>query len=198
MSFENPSEPVKDSLDEKPSSLPEITHSEEPSNTPEIKHADHHVRDPKIVDDRMLNYIETHGKEAGIEGTRDRLMAILEIIDGDEKAIKLIDETLKSIFQYVERIYRMEISMQMNRFRLEGEDYRQATQALDQARTRAHDALISNLTACNRYLFQNFEDEIPTGGICNIDPAVLQAGGRKAIGDWAIELEYEIINNRRA
>lgn len=152
---------------------------------------------PTVEDERMKTYIETQGREVtSVHDSKARILEIMQTVHENPDALKLINETLNSVFRYVEAIYTAEVTMQIAKYRMEGEEYRQTCEQLDRRRSQAHEALISTLTACNRYLFENFEGNIPVGGICTADPTSLQTNKRLAIADWAIELEYEILQGR--
>lgn len=159
--------------------------------------ATHSIPEPDINDPRMEAYIAEQNKETTAHDSIQRLSGILETVHTDENALKLIHETMKSIFRYVEAIYNAEVTMQIEKYRLEGNEYQDTCERLDRRRSQAHDALIASLTACNRYLFQTYGEEIPVGGICTADPVALQANQRLAVADWAIELEYEILQGRK-
>lgn len=151
---------------------------------------------PHVESEDMEKYIAERGAESGLKETKERVFEVLDIVHEDADAIRLIDGVLQSVFQYVETIYNMEVSMRMAKYRLEGDAYREFVENLDTRRKQSHDALLSSIASCNRYLFEHYEGKVPEGGICKVDPSTVQMNQRRAIGDWAIELESEILQQR--
>ncbi|MEK9173831.1 MAG: DUF3232 domain-containing protein [Patescibacteria group bacterium] len=151
---------------------------------------------PELQDDLIEDYIHEHGIEVGFEGSRNRVIEILKIVREDEVATEMINETLKSIFRYVESIYILETQARILEFRFEGDEYKERVSGHDSRRRRAHDALIANLISCTRYLNEHFFSAQPSTGIYNGDPQHLIEQNRLAIADWAIELEHEILLGR--
>jgi hypothetical protein len=151
---------------------------------------------PGINDERIIDYIHEHSHEVGFEGAKQHIIEILKVVQKDEGAVELINETLLSIFSYIESIYKMEVQTKMLSLRWEGSELADKIKRHDERRRRAHDALISNLTATTRYLNENFADRVPKTGIYNGDALHLINQNRVAIADWAIELEHEILLGR--
>ena len=63
-------------------------------------------------------------------GTRDDLL-------------RMIESNMNLLLDYVCAVFNMETQLPIFRFRLDGEDYRDAVMELDQRRRRAHNAAIS-------------------------------------------------------
>ena len=152
---------------------------------------------PELQDGLIEDYIHAHGTEVGLEGSRNRVIEILKIVREDETATEMINETLKSIFRYVESIYTAETQARILEFRFSGDEYKERVSAHDSRRRRAHDALIANLISCTRYLNEHFFSDQPSTGIYNGNPQHLTEQNRLAIADWAIELEHEILLSRK-
>lgn len=151
---------------------------------------------PELKDAGIETYVHENRVEVGHEGAKDKVLEILRIVQDDEKAVEMINETLESIFRYVETIYNMEVNVKMLAFRWEGDDLKEKIERHDKSRRRAHDALISNLNSTTRYLNENFSGQVPETGIYTGDPSHLLTQNRIAIGDWAVELEHEILIGR--
>lgn len=151
---------------------------------------------PDLKDTGIETYVHENRVEMGFEGAKDRVLEVLKIVKEDEKAVEMINETLASIFRYVETIYTMEVNVKMLAFRWEGDDLAERIERHDKTRRRAHDALIATLNSTTRYLNENFAGQIPQTGIYTGDPTHLLTQNRAAIGDWAIELEHEILLGR--
>ena len=148
---------------------------------------------PRLEDEQIENYIHEHNTEAMFLGAREHIIEILQTVKDDERAVELINETLQSIFRYVESIYKMEVQTKLLSLRWEGQELRDKIQNHDERRRRAHDALIANLVSCTRYLNEHFFSKNPGTGIYNRDRQHLIDQNRIAIGDWAIEVEHEIL-----
>ncbi len=151
---------------------------------------------PARHDGEISKYVHENNFESLFGGAKEQLISVLEIVKHDEKAVELIHQTLVSIFRYVETIYTMETRTKILGFRLDGDDFKEQVSRLDSNRKRAHDALIGNLLATTRYLNENFEGQVPETGIYNGDRLHLIQQVRHAIGDWAIEVEHEILLDR--
>ncbi len=151
---------------------------------------------PERHDGEIANYVHEHNFEVLFGGAKDQLISVLETVKGDPKAVELIHETLSSIFRYVETIYTMETRTKILGFRLEGDAFKEQVSRLDSSRKKAHDVLIGNLNATTRYLNENFQGQVPETGIYNGDKLHLVNQVRHAIGDWAIEVEHEILLDR--
>lgn len=148
---------------------------------------------PDRHDGEIEQYVHENNFESIFGGAKEQLISVLEIVKGDEQAVELIHETLKSIFRYIETIYNMETQLKILGFRLEGDDYKDRMTRYDASRKRAHDSLISNLLATTRYLNEHYSGKMPETGIYNGDKADLIKQARHRIGDWAIEVEHEIL-----
>jgi hypothetical protein len=128
---------------------------------------------------------------------KERIQNVLGIVSTDNNAMDLIQETLTKGVKYVEAVYNMETQLSIYRFRMEGEEYRSVAERLDSLRKIAHDAFIDSIMICNRYLFRNFGELIPAGGIYSDDPMHLSNNDRMAIGDWAFGLVKDYFIERR-
>ncbi len=148
---------------------------------------------PERHDGEIEKYVHDNNFESIFGGAKEQLISVLETVKDDEKAVEFIHQTLKSIFRYIETIYTMETQMKLLGFRLEGDDYKERVSKYDSSRRRAHDALISNLLATTRYLNENYAGKIPETGIYNGNRVDLIQKNRHSIGDWAIEVEHEIL-----
>ncbi len=80
--------------------------------------------------------------------------------------------------------HTMETFMQLNRFRLEAEEFQERTQNHDQRRRLAHNALIDQLHIVNRNLFsdENLQGEVPIGGIFSLNPDSIKE--RTMVAHW--------------
>lgn len=67
-----------------------------------------------------------------------------------ETAKKLVTDFLNNCNDYVTAVYNMETSIQVARFRLDDEEYRETIMRLDKTRKTCHDCLISSINIVNR------------------------------------------------
>lgn len=125
----------------------------------------------------------------------ERLQEVKEIVEGDATGERLIERTLEKASEYIGRVSSMERHLTLAKFRgIEGEILRDLTTRLDRSRRLAHDALISELFTANRYLFRNYADDMPVGGLFTLSPEAIH--DRIAVGDWAGHLVGAIVANR--
>ena len=151
---------------------------------------------PELQSAEMERYVHEHGAEVGFEGAKEKVIEIIKIVQEDEKALKLINETLESVFRYVEAVYNLELNAKLLARRWEGREYAEKVERHDGRRRKAHDSLIASLIATTRYLNTHFSGKVPETGIYTGDAIHLVEQNRVAIADWAIELEHEILLGR--
>lgn len=131
----------------------------------------------------------------GVTAAMERLEKVIRLAGEDEVAMSLLDKLLDSAERYFGTVVKMEARLKMARFRMDGDELRELVQTLDRNRHLAHEALLSNLHILNRYLFKEFGEEMPIGGIFSKDPEAIR--DRAAVGDWAGELLYALYANRK-
>ncbi len=151
---------------------------------------------PELQSDDMERYVHEHGAEVGFDGAKEKVIEVIKIVQEDEKALKLINETLESVFRYVEAVYNLELNTKLLARRWEGREYAEKVERHDGRRRKAHDSLIASLISTTRYLNTNFSGQVPETGIYTGDALHLIEQNRLAIADWAIELEHEILLGR--
>lgn len=81
---------------------------------------------------------------------KERFVNLVKAANGDEDTLTLIEDQMNNLASYVDSVYAMEVQIQTLRFRLEGEDYREAVSALDKRRRSAHEAAIAGCSILNR------------------------------------------------
>lgn len=128
-------------------------------------------------------------------GALERVELIKKVIASDGRAMQLVGDVIRCANSYIQSVNTMERSMKSAQFRMETDQYQRLVMQLDQRRRILHDALLSQLNITNRYLFKNFKEEIPVGGLFSHDPS--QYHDRAAIGDWAFELINEIASREK-
>jgi hypothetical protein len=134
-----------------------------------------------------------NGKE--VAAAMDRLEKVIRLAGDDELAMSLLEKLLDSAERYFGTVVKMEVRLKMAKFRLDGDEYRALVQTLDHNRHLAHEALLANLYTLNRYLFKEFGQDMPIGGIFSKDPEAIK--DRAAVGDWAGDLLYALYANRK-
>ncbi|GEM_PF-1477278 len=118
----------------------------------------------------------------------DRIREIKDKVTSDPQALKLIENVLVKATDYIRQIERTERILAIHQGSY---DFQDKFANADKLRTIKHNALISDLTIANRYLFKEYgTDEIPEGGLF-VGP-VEQFHQREVIGDWAVELVTEM------
>jgi len=65
-------------------------------------------------------------------------------------ALVNFERTLNSMADYVAAVSRMESGLQIARFRMDGDEYRDYIQDLDRGRRSAHDAMLGRISSVNR------------------------------------------------
>lgn len=121
---------------------------------------------------------------------REICNAINEKFDDNIKmrntALQSIESTINSMADYMSSVISMESALQIAKFRMEGEDYRDYIQTLDRRRTSAHNAMIARVSSANR--------------ICDMVGCKKFFGGdiddRYAVADFAGDVVKEFFDNR--
>ncbi len=122
---------------------------------------------------------------------KSRILNIIKILMNDATGINLIADVLNKTLNYVNAVNILEHYVML------GGDDQDEIHRLDQRRTLAHNALIDSVNICNRYLFKNYKDAVPPGGVYSDDPLHLSPENRRAIGNWAGKLVSDVFENRR-
>lgn len=144
---------------------------------------------------KPTNFIAEHYKTK-VEGNElKRFEEIIDLVDGDEVALRLLEGLLEKAERYFSSVVKMESRLKMERFRLDPDQLRELTENLDQNRHMAHNALLSDLHILNRYLFKEFGKQVPVGGIFSESPEAIR--DRAAVGDWAGRLLYALYDSRK-
>lgn len=71
-------------------------------------------------------------------------------VDDVQMELELIEEAGKDCSEYVKKVVDMEHAVNVARFRLEGQDYRDYITELDKARRAVHNVVISDIKVLNR------------------------------------------------
>lgn len=86
---------------------------------------------------------------------KERYNRLVEAISDDVYVMDFVEDQMQSFVTYVKVVYEMSISLQMLRFRLEGDDYREAVARLDRKRRDAHESAIASCDILKRLAEQN-------------------------------------------
>ena len=132
--------------------------------------------------------------QAGKNEVMSRYEAVVRVVSEDPVAAKLCDQLLEDAERYFGAVVRLEHRLAGARFRIDGAELRELTEALDRSRHHAHNALISSLHAFNRYVVKEYAGQIPEGGIFPNPDAIHD---RVAVADWAGDLLCSLYRNRR-
>ena len=81
---------------------------------------------------------------------KTNFITLVNSYNDDEDALDLIETNMNNLNGYVSAVYAMEVQIQTLRFRLEGEDFREAVTNLDKRRRNAHETAIAACSILNR------------------------------------------------
>ncbi|MEW5897062.1 MAG: DUF3232 domain-containing protein [Nanoarchaeota archaeon] len=144
-------------------------------------------RNPRVLDDRLHS---ESCKEA-----YNRFMQLRDFLERqtDNKGLDLLTELVDKAAGYVESI----VCASLFRTYLEVERMIHELKERDQRRRIAHEALIAQLHATNRYLFQTYGigKDIPAGGVFSLTPEAIK--NRTQVGDWAGYLVLGLYERRK-
>ena len=128
--------------------------------------------------------------EKGVRDAQKRYQEISDIVEGDETGEKFVSGLVRSVNRYVGSVSEMQAFFRSNSSDsrsqgngYEAEKYQERVKELDNLRRSSHEGLISRLHMVNRYLFNQYPEETPRGGIYSLSPNSIT--DRKAIGEWA-------------
>ncbi len=122
--------------------------------------------------------------EKKINKARQRRSEIEEILAGDENGLRLLKSLTFSAFDYVDTTVNFEAyRRKLNDCERFIDDSTETMINLDRDKRNAHEAVISKLNSFNRYLFNNYGDKAPIGGIYSLEPPE-SIRDRHCVGDW--------------
>lgn len=113
-------------------------------------------------------------------------IALVNAYSKDEDALELIETNMNNLNNYVSAVYAMEVQIQTLRFRLEGDEYREAVTNLDRRRRSAHEAAIAACSILNRL-----------AGLEGVEP--LYSGNledRNEVAEFCIAIVDELFHGR--
>lgn len=119
----------------------------------------------------------------------ERYQQIVDLLNSnnDKKGLKYVQDLVNKCREYVTVVANAERIGKLQRFRSQtSEEEREEYKRLDQLRRIIHNALIAQLKLVNRYIFRDYKEQIPIGGIYSLDPSTIE--NRTAVGDWAYYL----------
>jgi len=119
---------------------------------------------------------------------------VMVLVKNEPTACRLIRNLISCAQQYVAAVNLLEAELLLGDAEAAG--YTGEIEALDQKRTLAHNGLIDAINICNRHLRSLLGDDMPPGGIYP-EPSHISRGNRRAIGDWAGRLVFELFTARR-
>ncbi|MGB9803119.1 DUF3232 domain-containing protein [Desulfofundulus sp.] len=131
------------------------------------------------------------GSAASKNSTKTKVMTLIEAINKSDGKFKnddllAVQEFIDDCGRYIERVTAMEAALQVARFRLEPEDYRQLIVDLDRGRKLAHDALIASVRLVNRLC-----------GVYGVPKIYDGPDERIPIAEFAMEVTSEFFKERR-
>ena len=144
------------------------------------------------IQEREVVYMKKQKVETD-KSVWNRYTEMLKIIGDDDIALNLLTNLINAACRYISVVCANEHAIKMQKYRLEGDDYRKFIESLDINRKSAHEALISALHSFNRYCIKEFEDT-PVGGIYTFDPLTIR--NRVAVADWAMTFILSLFEHR--
>ncbi len=85
-----------------------------------------------------------------MESVKSTLSELLEAVKNDEDMFDLVQRCSLNCSEYILSVDQMAHAIEVARFRLDGEEYRETVTRLDRARRCAHDALMSSVNVVIR------------------------------------------------
>lgn len=82
--------------------------------------------------------------------TPEKFLALVGAYKGDDLMLESLEDYMSTLAEYVTRVYAMETQMPILRFRLDGDDFRNAVMDLDKRRRAAHEGAIASISVMNR------------------------------------------------
>lgn len=88
---------------------------------------------------------------------REKINEIIKVISEteDSECLDMMEELIESASDYVRRVNVLEIGVMVGKYNKEGNEYREYVGKLDKQRSKAHNALISNVKIINRLCRNN-------------------------------------------
>lgn len=117
---------------------------------------------------------------------KTNFIALVNAYSKDEDALELIETIMSNLNNYVSAVYAMEVQIQTLRFRLEGDEYREAVTNMDRRRRIAHEAAIAACSMLNRL-----------AGLEGVEP--LYSGNledRNEVAEFCIAIVDELFHGR--
>lgn len=135
---------------------------------------------------KLENFVNSQDEKES-EKAYDRFMGVKSLLEDrkDKKGLYLLEELIKYAGDYVKIVTKLE-SIDAGQY--QNREDKEKIRAIDLRKKIKHDALISQLTIVNRYLFNNYspEEEIPFGGVYSLPVETLSPKlNRFAVGNWA-------------
>jgi hypothetical protein len=128
-----------------------------------------------------------------IDNSIKRYKEITDIIQGDDDAVGLLNDIVRSAEKYVSHVINTEVALKMiwanyndceNIKVFDRQEYKEKMENFDSTRRIYHNTLMDNINIFNRYLSKKYEKKTPVGGIYSLSPETLK--NRDAVGDWAL------------
>jgi hypothetical protein len=126
-----------------------------------------------------------------------RIQMILHTVEGDTLAVLLIKNVINRCKDFIPDLEAAEETREAEHRRFhESEESRKLTECAGSLARLSYDTLIDSIKAVNHYLFRNFGNFIPQGGIYSEDPGHLTDSSRRSeIGRWAREVALAFPSN---
>ncbi|HPJ87024.1 MAG TPA: DUF3232 domain-containing protein [Candidatus Pacearchaeota archaeon] len=132
-----------------------------------------------------------------IRKAMERRTQIEKILENDENGLRLLKGLTFSAWDYVNATvnFRAYIS-KLRDFDRCMDDLTETMVAMDLNKRTAHEALLSRLNSFNRYLFKEYPDSAPLGGIYSLEPPE-SIKDRHSVSEWAGHYVFGIENGSK-
>ena len=117
---------------------------------------------------------------------KEKYINLINAWGDDEEAVDLIQTTVLAFPGYVAAVYEMETKLPYLSHHVKGEEYKERYSALDQERSRRHEAAISGVKTLNRL-----------AGLVGVEPLFTgDPGDRLQVAAFCIAMVDEIFHKR--
>ena len=117
---------------------------------------------------------------------KETFLALVNAYANSTPALQVIQRSMNALGEYVNSVYSMEYKMEILRFRLEPEDFRDAVMEMDRARRNAHEAAIDACRILNRICEQAGIENFYTGNLAE----------RLEVADFCLEVVSALFEDR--
>ena len=127
-------------------------------------------------------------------GVLEQFETVIATIEEDEIACGLLDRVLALAEDCFVTVIKIETRLKLARLRMDDRDLRNLEESLEGERTHIFENLAAAIRTLNSYIFENFKDRIPDGGILSEGPEAVNDYGE--VAEWAGDLLTAVYQKR--